>query len=332
VALYTLTNANGLILRVTDYGAIITQLHVPDRDGRMADIVHGFDSVEDYVNSSSYFGATIGRVANRIKSARFELDGKTYELALNDLETRSHLHGGHKGWDKVMWSAVPRDTASGPSIQLTYRSPDGDEGYPGTVTASTTYTLTDEDELRVEMRATTDRTTLVNMANHSYWNLGGTGSGTIEQHELTLFAHAYTPGMPPTGQVEPVARTPFDFSSPKPIAADLKAAGGEPAGYDHNYVVDGDPHRLRPVARVKDPRSGRVMTLEADQPGVQFYTGNFLDGSTRGKGAAHVRYSAFCLESQSFPNSINIPAWRKDVVLHPGDTYSHTMVHRFTTE
>ena len=332
VSLYTLTNAKGLVLKVTDYGTIITEFHVPDRDGKMADIVNGFDKVDDYVKSSPYFGATVGRIANRIKGARFKLEGKTYKLAMNNPDTKSALHGGVKGWDKVIWTAEPSDGEDGPSIKFTYVSPDGEEGYPGTLNASTTYTLTNQNELRVEMEATTDKTTIVNMAHHTYWNLGGTGSGTIEDHELTIPAGKYTPGLPPTGAVKSVAKTPFDFRSPKPIGKDLKETGGKPIGYDHNYIVDGDPHQLRLVARVKDPKSGRVMTLEADQPGVQFYTGNFMDGSTQGKGATHAQYSAFCLESQKFPNAINVAAWREQVILKPGDTYRHTMVHKFTTD
>jgi aldose 1-epimerase len=332
VELYTLTNAHGLILKVTNYGAIITELHMPDRDGKLADIVHGFDRVDDYVKSSPYFGAIVGRVANRIKGARFELEGKTYTLAMNNPETQSHLHGGKRGWDKVIWTAKAIETRRGPALRLTYVSPDGEEGYPGTVRATTTYTLTNDNELRVEMEATTDKTTIVSMAHHTYWNLGGTASGTIEDHELTLFADRYTPGMPPTGEVEPVAQSPFDFTRPKPIGKDLKAAGGTPVGFDHNFVVNGDPHQLRPVARVKDPKSGRVMTLDADQPGVQFYSGNFMDGTTRGKGESHVQYSAFCLESQKFPNAINVPAWKQQVILEPGETYKHTMVHRFTVD
>src|SRR5258708_7860864 len=259
VQIYTLTNANGLILKVTNYGAIITELHVPDRNGKLADIVHGFSSVDDYVKGSPYFGAIVGRVANRIKGATFELEGKTYTLAMNNTITESHLHGGKKGWDKVVWAAETVATPGGPALKLTYVSPDGEEGYPGTVTARVTYTLTSDNQLRVEMEATTDKTTLVSMAQHTYWNLAGTGSGTIEDHELTLFADEYTPGMPPTGEVRPVSQSAFDFTSPKPIGKDLKATGGTPTGFDHNFVVRGDPYKLRPVARVKDPKSGRVM-------------------------------------------------------------------------
>jgi aldose 1-epimerase len=227
------------------------------------------------------------------------------------------------------------DTAEGPALRLAYVSRDGDEGYPGTVAATCLYTLTWKNELRVAMRATTDAATLVAMAHHSYWNLGGQDAGPITDHELTLFAQAYTPGDPlvPTGEVAEVSGTPFDFRTPKPIGRDLAAAGGEPVGYDHNFVVDGEPQALRPVARLADPRSGRVLTLEADQPGVQFYSGNYLDGSVRGKGGRpHPRQSGVCLETQAFPNAINVPAWRDQVIVRPGKPYQHLMVHRFTTD
>jgi aldose 1-epimerase len=202
------------------------------------------------------------------------------------------------------------------------------------VTATTVYTLTNQDELRVEMRATTDRTTLVNMAHHSYWNLAGHDSGTILDHELTLYADRYTPGTPmvPDGRVLAVAATPFDFTTARRIGRDISAAGGNPTGYDHNFVVSGEPDQLRPVARLRDPRSGRVMDVTADQPGVQFYTGNFLDGSHQGKGATYVQYAGLCLETQAFPNAINVPAWQDQVILEPGQPYRHVMVHAFSVE
>jgi aldose 1-epimerase len=305
---------------------------VPDKGGKLADIVLGFENLDGYVKGSPYFGATVGRVANRIRGAKFKLDGKDYKLAANN--GQHHLHGGVKGWDKVIWSAEPVETADGPALKLTYVSKDGEEGYPGTVTATTLYTLTNKNEFKVEMSATTDKTTIVNMAHHTYWNLGGFASGPITDHELTLMADNYTPGDPmvPTGQIKPVKGTPFDFTAPKPIGKDLKAAGGDPIGFDHNFVVNGDAHAMRPVAKLKDPKSGRVMTLEADQPGVQFYSGNFLDGKTKGKGVAYAQYTGMCLETQKFPNSINIPAWKDEVILKPGATYKHTMIHRFTTE
>jgi aldose 1-epimerase len=332
VQIYTLTNRNGLIAKITDYGAIVTELHVPDRTGRLADVVSGFETLDGYLKGAPYFGAIVGRVANRIANAEFTLDGTRYPLAAND--TPHHLHGGVKGWDKVVWSATPVDTPDGPSLQLIYVSKDGEEGYPGTVTARTVYTLTDKNELTVDMQATTDRPTLVNMAHHSYWNLGGHASGTILDHELTLYADRYTPGAPmvPLGSTKPVAGTPFDFTRAKTIGSDLARTGGTPIGYDHNFVVNGEPDQLRPVARLKDPRSGRVMTVTADQPGVQFYTGNFLDGSLTGKGATYVQHAALCLETQKFPNAINVPAWRDQVIARPGQAYRHRMIHSFTAE
>jgi aldose 1-epimerase len=332
VQLYTLTNRNGLIARITNYGAIVTELHVPDRNGRLADIVLGFESLDGYLAGHPYFGAIVGRVANRIMNAEFTLEGARYRLAANDKP--HHLHGGTKGWDKAIWRAKTTDTPEGPSIELTYTSKDGEENYPGTVTARTIYTLTNDNELKVEMEASTDRTTLVNMAHHSYWNLAGHDSGTILDHELTLNADRYTPGTPmvPDGRVLPVAGTPFDFTTAKPVGRDLKAAGGQPTGYDHNFVVNGEPNQLRPVARLKDPKSGRVMTLAADQPGVQFYSGNFLDGSHKGKRATYVQYAGLCLETQKFPNAINVPQWQDQVILRPGEPYRHLMIHTFSSE
>lgn len=332
VQLYTLTNKNGLIAKISNYGAIVTELHAPDRNGRLADVVLGFDNLDGYLAGHPYFGAIVGRVANRIRNAEFALEGSRYTLAPNDKP--HHLHGGRKGWDKVVWTVKTADTADGPSVELTYVSRDGEEGYPGTVTARTVYTLTNNNELKVEMEATTDRTTVVNMAHHSYWNLAGHGSGTVLDHVLTLHADRYTPGTPmvPDGRVLPVAKTPFDFTAGKRIGQDLQAAGGNPTGYDHNFVVNGEPNRLRAVARLEDPASGRVMTLSADQPGVQFYTGNFLDGSHKGKGATYVQYAGLCLETQKFPNAINVPAWQDQVILRPGRPYRHLMVHTFSAE
>lgn len=335
VRLFTLTNANGLVMKVATYGGIITEFHVPDRDGKLADIVLGFDDLAGYQKSSPYFGAIIGRVANRISGAQFTLEGKTYQLAANN--GQASLHGGTKGWDKVVWDAEPSNSPEGPSLRLTYTSKDGEEGYPGTVQATNTYTLTNKNELKIAMSATTDRTTIVNMAHHTYWNLAGHASGTVRDQLLAINGHQYTPADPVSltvsGEVKPVAGTPFDFISAKPIGKDLLAAGGTPIGYDTNWIVDGPPNAMRFVARAKDPKSGRVLTLEADQPGVQFYSGNFLDGSFKGKGGAvYQQYGAFCLETQKFPNAINVPAWRESVILKPGETYRSTMRVALTTE
>lgn len=330
---YTLSNASGSSLKVITYGAIITEFHVPDRTGKLADVVLGFDALDGYVKGNPYFGAIVGRVANRIANAKFELEGKTYALAANNAP--HHLHGGNKGWDKVVWEAEPVDATNGAALKLTYVSPDGEEGYPGKVTATTVYTLGDDNSLKIEMSATTDQTTLVNMAHHTYWNLAGHAAGSVQNHELQLLAAQYTPadGLVPDGRIAPVAGTAFDFTQPKPIGKDLLATEGAPKGYDHNFVVDGDPHQLRPVARLRDPGSGRTLTLEADQPGVQVYSGNFLDGKAAGKGGAvYAQHGGLCLETQKFPNSINVPEWRNEVILEPGKTYRHTMIHRFSVE
>jgi aldose 1-epimerase len=337
VKLYTLTNKNGLLLKVSDYGTIITELHVPDRSGALADVVLGYADPAEYVAASPYFGATVGRVANRIDHALFDLEGKSYPLLANN--GPHHLHGGVRGWDKVVWQAELGESAAGPEVHFSYTSPDGEEGYPGTVSARTSYALTHDNELIVTMQATTDQLTVVNMAHHTYWNLAGHGSGSVEGHELTLHADWFTPSEPvpdadpvPRGAKERVAGTPFDFTLAKPIGRDLRSVGGSPAGFDHNWVVRGEPDQLRPVARVKEPKSGRVLDLLGNQPGVQFYSGKFLDGSLRGKGATYEKYAGLCLETQKFPNAVNVPAWREQVWLRPGENYHHVMVHRFSAE
>jgi aldose 1-epimerase len=332
VTLYTLTNTNGLVLKVMNFGATVTEFDVPDKNGKKADIVGGFATFDEFTRDDNpHFNGIVGRIANRIKGAQFALEGKTYKLAANN--NGASLHGGKKGFDRVVWDAETSETPSGPAIKLTYLSKDGEEGYPGALKSTVTYTLTNANELRVDMEATTDKTTIVNLAQHNYWNLAGFDSGSILEHELTIYADKYTPGDPiPSGAMKAVKGTPFDFTTAKVIGKDLKATGGKPVGYDHNYVVNGDAHKLRPVARLKDPKSGRVMTLASDQPGVQFYTGNFMDGSLKGKGTTYNQYAMLCLETQKFPNSINIPAWKNEVVLKPGETYKHTMVEKFTAE
>jgi aldose 1-epimerase len=330
VELYTLINKNGLIAKVSTFGAILTELDTPDRKGTLGDVVLGWDTLAEYTKNDPHLGSTVGRVGNRIANAKFELDGKTYKLAANN--GPHHLHGGIKGWDKHVWVATPIETADGPSVKLALVSKDGDEGYPGTVHATTTYTLTNDNELRIEMEATTDKPTALNMIHHTYWNLHGGTTGDIKDEVLTLYADKYTPGLPPDGKILPVAGTPFDFTKPKALGKDLMATGEKPPGYDSNWIIDGDPHALRPVARVSDPKSGRVLSIEANQPGAQLYTANYMDGTTKGKGRVHAQHSAFCIETQKFPNSINVPAWKIEEILRPGQTYKHVMVLKFTTE
>jgi aldose 1-epimerase len=338
VELYTLTNPKGMVVKVTNYGVIITELWAPDRNGKLADIVGGYENVDGYVKKTPYFGTTVGRVANRIKDAKFKLEGKDYKLAANN--GPHNLHGGNKGWDKVIWTATPGGTATDPAVSFSYVSKDGEEGFPGTVNAKVTYTLTANNELKVDMEATTDKTTIVNMAHHTYWMLQGIGNGGIKDQILQINGDKYTPGKVskagsdavPDGTIKPVAETPFDFRAPKPIGKDLEAVGGKPVGYDHFWVVNGDPKAMRPVAKLKDPKSGRVMAVEADQIGVQFYAGIFLDGSITGKGVKYNQYDGLCLETHAWVNAINVPAWKDAVILKPGQTYKQAMVHRFTTE
>lgn len=336
VSLFTLKNRDGLVAKITNYGTILTEMHVPGRDGKMADVALGYDTLAPYLLRHPYFGCTAGRVANRIAGGKFTLDGKAYTLAVNN--GPNHLHGGKVGFDQKIWDAEPAPSEEGPGVKLTYVSPDGEEGYPGTLTTTVTYTLTHDNELKVAMRATTDRTTIVNLAHHTYWNLAGHGSGDVLGHEMAIYADRYTPTdatLIPTGKLAPVAGTPFDFRTAKKIGKDigvLKAETGAAhgGGYDLNFVVNGKGSDLRPVAVVSDPASGRVMEISADQPGVQLYTGNGLSGAGKG-GATYKQYSGFCLETQKFPDSINKPDF-PTVVLKPGETYRHTMIHRFRTK
>ena len=333
VHLYTLKNANGLTLKVTDYGCIVTEFHVPGKDGEMADIVHGFDNLQAYLDGHPYFGAMVGRVANRIGDAKFTIDGQEYTLAANN--GKNHLHGGEKGWDKVVWDAAQ----DGSKITFTYTSPDGEEGYPGTVNATVIYKLTDANEFKIEMKATADKKTPVNMAHHTYWNLGGTASGLVNDHELQLMAAKYTvfdeTGIP-TGEIADVAGTPLDFTTAKAIGKDIEqipadAEAGNPGGYDHNWVVDGTVGELREAAKLVHPASGRVMAISSTQPGIQFYTGNYMDGSTSGKGAKHDARTALCLETQHFPDSVNKQDF-PSCVIGPGTDYHEVMVHTFSVQ
>ena len=329
VKLYTLENANGLRMRVTNYGCIITGLDVPDRDGEMADILLGYDTLDAYIAGRSYFGAVVGRCANRISEGRFELDGRTYRLPLND--GPHHLHGGVDGFDRKVWSAEPMSTPDGPAIRFYRVSPDGEEGYPGSLDVAVVYTLTHANELKTEMVAATDAPTIVNLVQHNYWNLAGHDAGAISGHIFHINASHYTPvseTLIPTGEFASVEGTPFDFTAPIRAGDRIEEIGG----YDHNFVLAGEGDEFRLAARVSEPDSGRVMTLHTNQPGMQFYSGNFLDGGDVGKGGiAYGRHNGFCLETQHFPDSINNPDW-PSVVLRPGRAYCHHMVVAFTAE
>ena len=329
VRLFTIRNRNGLVLRLTDYGAVVVSLEVPDREGRMADVTLGFPSLDGYLGRHPHFGSTIGRFCNRIGGASFTLDGITYPLAANN--GLNHLHGGIVGFNKVMWEAEPVSSNEGSGVRFTRLSVDGEEGYPGNLQVEALYFLTHEDDLRIEFRAVTDKATHVNLTNHNYWNLGGAGSGTILDHELELAADRYLPvneGLIPTGEIAPVEGTALDFRSPRRVGdriSELAAVGG----YDHCYVLRDGPGELLFAARAKDPASGRVMEVYTTQPGIQFYTGNFLDGSEAQGGFG--RHEAFCLETQHFPDSPNKPQF-PSTVLRPGEEYRHVTVHSFRTE
>ncbi len=327
----TTLSAGGLTLSAIDYGAIVTSLRVPNAAGREADVVTGYDDLPSYLACDVFFGATVGRVANRIASGTCEFEGRRLDFSRND--PPHHLHGGPTGFNTRLWqSEILPEHDGNAAVRFSYESVDGEEGYPGTLQASVTYAVTPDAVFVVEMEATTDAPTLVNLAHHSYWNLGGHDSGSIEAHELQLCASSYTPGSPvvPMGQVIAVEGTPFDFRRPKAVGRDIEKTGAEPSGYDHNFVVDGRPDELRQVAVLLDPGSGRELTLLANQPGVQLYTGNFLDGSKRGKGVAYGHRNALCLETQAFPNAINVPEWAEQVRLLPGQRYHHVMQHRFS--
>lgn len=333
VDLYTLTNGSGAEVTIVTYGAIIVSLRVPDRDGVLDDVVLGYDSLQGFIDASPYFGAIVGRYGNRIGDATFELDGETYVLARNN--GPNHLHGGLVGFDKVVWTGESFDDATGVGIILTYVSQDGEEGYPGTLVSRITYTLTEDNALIVDFHATTDKATPVNLTQHSYFNLAGAGNGDILDHELMVMADAYTPvdsTMIPTGEIRDVTGGPFDFRTPVAIGARIEddnrqlILGG---GYDHNYVLSGGDTSPFLAARVYEPTTGRVMEIHTSEPGVQFYTGNFLDGSITGKdGRAYQRRYGFCLETQHFPDSPNKPEF-PSTILRPGETYESRTIFTF---
>lgn len=330
VELYTLSSGR-IRVRAMTYGATIVSLETPDRHDALGDIVLGYPSLEGYLAASPYFGAIVGRYGNRIAKGRFTLDGVTYQLATNDGE--NHLHGGVTGFDKVLWSADSASTDSTASVTFRYVSPAGEEGYPGTLTVAVTYTLTRDDALRVDYLATTDAPTVLNLTQHAYWNLAG--GGDILGHELSLVADRYTPvdsGLIPTGELAPVDATPFDFRSGTPIGARIGADDEQlrrGRGYDHNWVINRPGPGLLGAAYVVEPRSGRTLAVSTTEPGIQFYSGNFLDGTITGKGGTvYAHRSGFCLETQHYPDSPNHQDF-PSVILRPGETYRTTTVFSF---
>jgi aldose 1-epimerase len=334
VQIYTLTNKNGLEARISNYGGIVVSLQAPDRNGAMADVILGFDTLHDYLTSPSpYFGALVGRYGNRIGHARFTLDGVEYKLAANN--GQNSLHGGVHGFNKAIWT--PRELPDG-GLELTYLSKDGEEGYPGNLQVIVTYRLTDANELKIDYAATTDKDTVLNLTNHAYFNLKGAGNGDILGHIVTLNADRFTPvdaGLIPTGELRAVSGTPFDFRKATAVGARIEQNDEQlklGKGYDHNWVLDQNGAAPSLAARVEEPSSGRVLEAFTDQPGVQFYTGNSLDGSIKGKGGKpYGRFSGLCLETQHFPDSPNKPGF-PSTVLKPGQAFHSTTIYRFTTK
>ena len=327
VNLYTLTNANGLKARITNYGAIVTSLLVPDRNGNFADIVLGYDTLDEYIKDSAHFGGIIGRCTNRIGKAKFTLQGVEYKLTKNEGE--NHLHGGIKGFDKVVWNAEPMQTDQGPALKLTYFSKDGEEGYPGNLSTTVIYLLTDNNELKISYQAETDKPTPVNLTNHSYFNLAGHNAGSILSHELTINADSFTAvddNLIPTGQIKPVKGTSLDFTKPMVIGARIAQVE---SGYDQNYVLNNPDGSLSHAATVYEPKTARTMQLYTTEPGMQLYTGNFLDGIKGKGGALYNKHDAFCLETQHFPDSPNKPQF-PSVILEPGKKYNQLTVYKFS--
>ena len=325
---YTITNANGMTVKLINYGGIVTHLMVPNGDGHPEDVVLGYDSLQGYLDETPYFGALIGRYGNRIAKGRFELDGQTYQLATNN--GPNHLHGGIKGFDKVVWNAEDFIEPEQAGVILTYLSPDGEEGYPGNLDVKVTYTLTNDNELKIDYHATTDAPTIVNLTHHSYFNLAGQGEGDILDHELKILADTYVPvdeTLIPTGELRYVKNSAMDFTTPHAIGERIGEVEG---GYDHTWVLNNyDGKTMRLVAKVTDPASGRWMKVYTDQPGLQFYSGNFLDGSITGKnGKVYEKHYGFCLETHHYPDSPNQPDF-PPVVLRPGETYETHTVYKF---
>ncbi len=332
IDLYTLTNTSGLQAKITTYGGAVVSLLVPDRDGKLDDVVLGFETLEEYVEKSPFFGCITGRYANRIAKGKFTLNGAAYTLAQND--GPNHLHGGVKGFDKVVWSAQEK---SDDGLELTYLSKDGEEGYPGNLSVEVTYTLTNDDELRIDYLATSDEDTVIKLTNHTYFNLADGGAGDILGHELMINADRFTPvdgTQIPTGELRSVAATPMDFRRMTAIGARIGQDDEQlrlGLGYDHNWVLNRSDGALALAAKVQEPTSGRVMQVYTTEPGIQFYSGNFLDGSITGKGGkVYGKRHGLCLETQHFPDSPNQPNF-PSTVLKPGETYQTTTIYRFAT-
>ncbi|HXE55026.1 MAG TPA: aldose epimerase family protein [Tepidisphaeraceae bacterium] len=330
VEMYTLTNRNGMVAKLITYGAILAELHVPDRTGKTADVVLGFNDLNDYLDHNPFFGAVAGRYANRIAKGKFELNGKTYHLFVNN--GPNTLHGGKVGFDKKVWKPEPKETPNGPSVSFSYLSPDGEENFPGNLNVTVTYTLGNDNWLKIEYVATTDKPTVVNLTNHSYFNLAGESSGTVLDQVMMINADRYTVAddtLIPTGEIRSVKGTPYDFTTPHAIGERIDQAS---PGYDNNFVLNSGGGKLALAARAKDPKSGRVMEVFTTQPGVQFYTGIHLNGSVVGVGQKpYVKYAGFCLETQHFPDSPNHPEF-PTTVLNPGQKFDQVTVFKFSTE
>lgn len=329
VNLYVLSNANGLTARVISYGAILIALEIPDRNGKFADVVLGYDTLQEYISDKWYLGATVGRYASRIAKGRFLLNGTTYSLAIND--SPNHLHGGVKGFNKVIWNSEAAETEDGPSVTFTYLSKDGEEGYPGNLSCKVTYKLTNKNELKIVYEAQTYKATPVNLTNHSYFNLGGHDSGTILSHELMINGDSFTPtdkNLIPTGEIECVKDSALDFTEPHLVGARIDEVGGS---YIINYVINNGDEAIRLAARVYEPQTGRVMEIYATQPNLQFYDGNLLDRDKGKKGAIYYKYAGLCLETQHTPDSPNKPQF-PSTILQPGKKYKHVTLHKFYTK
>ena len=333
ITLYTCTNKNGLVMKVMNYGATVVSMETPDKAGKLANIQLGFPKLEGYLQRHPYFGSTVGRYGNRIAKGKFSIDGKEYTLAANN--GPNHLHGGLKGFDAVVWNPDEVKTTDGVGVKFRYKSKDGEEGYPGNLDVTVVYSLTNNNEMKIEYTVTTDKPTVVNLTNHCYWNLGGAGSGDILKTQLTIAADKYLPidaGSIPTGELAAVKGTAMDFTSPHAIGeriGELKKEPHQTKGYDHCYVLRGQNGKLGLAARAKDTASGRVMEISTTEPGIQLYCGNFLDGSPSGGG--YKQHEAFCLETQHFPDSPNQTKF-PTTVLRPGETYRSTTVHKFSVE